>query len=78
LGRLLFAVYLAPQSKVNDLYSFGLGLYIMVIMGTVAHKITTLYVSYRENEYKLDKDEAMQFLKENTKKVNKQKHSAIL
>ncbi|CEJ00887.1 hypothetical protein RMCBS344292_14929 [Rhizopus microsporus] len=47
VGRLLFKVYLAPQADVvNDLYSFALGLYLMMCIGYLAHWLYQSYVAY--------------------------------
>lgn len=66
MGRGLFKYYLAPGSKVNDLYSFALGIYIMAGLGTVIHWITECYATYRANEYS---NEIMTYMKEKAKKV---------
>lgn len=70
VGRALFKTYLAPGSKVNDLYSFALGIYIMAGLGTVIHWITECYATYKANEYH---NEIMTYMKEKAKMVKKKK-----
>lgn len=69
VGRALFKFYLAPVSKVNDLYSFALGIYIMAGLGTMINWISECYATYKTNEY--NNDEIMTYMKEKTKKVRK-------
>ncbi|KAI7896747.1 uncharacterized protein EV154DRAFT_535463 [Mucor mucedo] len=69
VGRALFKYYLAPGSKVNDLYSFALGIYIMAGLGTMTHWINECYATYKTNEY--NNDEIMTYMKEKTKKIAK-------
>lgn len=50
-GRFLFKVYLAPQADVvNDLYSFALGLYLMMCIGYLTHWLYQSYVAYSARE----------------------------
>lgn len=70
MGRTLFKTYLAPGSKVNDLYSFALGIYIMAGLGTVIHWITECYATYKANEYDT---EIMTYMKEKAKMVKEKK-----
>lgn len=47
VGRFLFKVYLAPQADVvNDLYSFALGLYLMMCIGYLTHWLYQSYIAY--------------------------------
>lgn len=66
-GRALFKVYFAPEAKVNDLYSFALGIYIMAGLGTVIHWCIECYSTYKANGY--NQDEIMTYMKEKTGKV---------
>jgi hypothetical protein len=65
-GRAIFKYYLAPESNVNDLYSFALGFYIMVGVVTVAHWINECYAT----EYNASKKEqVMTYIKSKAAKV---------
>ncbi|CAO3628960.1 unnamed protein product [Mucor hiemalis] len=68
-GRALFKLYFAPESKVNDLYSFALGIYIMAGLGTITHWCIECYSTYKANEY--NQDEIMTYIKEKTGKMFK-------
>lgn len=68
-GRALFKVYFAPEAKVNDLYSFALGIYIMAGLGTVIHWCIECYSTYKANGY--NQDEIMTYMKEKTGKILK-------
>ncbi|KAI8358573.1 hypothetical protein BD560DRAFT_405866 [Blakeslea trispora] len=63
LGRILFSFYLAPDSHVNDLYSFALGIYLMVAMAIVAHWIYDGYI--------LSTHQVMTYLQQKLAKVAK-------
>jgi membrane protein CcdC involved in cytochrome C biogenesis len=67
VGRALFKFYLAPEKRVNDLYSFALGIYIMTGLSILVYWINECYTTYKETEY--NQDEIMTFIKEKTKKV---------
>lgn len=55
VGRLLFKIYLAPHvDVVNDLYSFALGLYLMVGISLMTCWLHSLLVDYRSNGFHLD------------------------
>ncbi|KAI9265606.1 hypothetical protein BY458DRAFT_534185 [Sporodiniella umbellata] len=50
LGRYVFKAYLAPQADiVNDLYSFTLGLYMLVGLGIGGHWMYRIYLTRNEN-----------------------------
>ncbi|GAN04618.1 conserved hypothetical protein [Mucor ambiguus] len=66
-GRLLFKLYLAPESKVNDLYSFALGIYLMTGCAILAHWANEYYNTTqnanREQMIKYAKEKASKALK---------------
>lgn len=69
VGRGLFKYYLAPGSKVNDLYSFALGIYLMAGLAILVHWMTECYSTYHDS----NKDEIMTYIKEKTGKVSERK-----
>jgi hypothetical protein len=70
VGRALFQYYFAPGSKVNDLYSFALGIYLMAGLATVIHWMTEYYTAYNDS----NKDEIMTYIKAKMGKVSLQKN----
>jgi hypothetical protein len=66
-GRALFKYYLAPESKVNDLYSFALGFYIMVGFVTIAHWVNECYATEYNAHNK--KEQIMTYIKVKAAKV---------
>ncbi|KAI9487301.1 MAG: hypothetical protein EXX96DRAFT_552589 [Benjaminiella poitrasii] len=67
IGRALFKFYFAPESKVNDLYSFALGIYLMVGIVLVIHWMTICYSMGRDS----NQDEIKKFIKEKASKAGK-------
>ncbi|KAI8366334.1 hypothetical protein EDC96DRAFT_508584 [Choanephora cucurbitarum] len=63
-GRLLFSFYLAPGAQVNDLYSFALGIYLMVGIVIVARWIQDGYAT-------LSTHQTMTYLQEKLIKASK-------
>ena len=63
-GRLLFSFYLAPGAQVNDLYSFALGIYLMVGIVIVAQWIQDGYAT-------LSTHQAMTYLQQKLIKVRR-------
>ncbi|KAI7900493.1 uncharacterized protein BX663DRAFT_488410 [Cokeromyces recurvatus] len=69
IGRTLFKLYLAPESSVNDFYSFALGIYIMVGIILVIRWISVWYTMI--NSHQSNQNEIMTFIKEKTSKAGK-------
>ena len=65
-GRILFKLYLAPESKVNDLYSFALGIYIMTGCAILIHWVKECYL----NSQNTNQEEMIEYVKEKASKVN--------
>lgn len=65
-GRMLFQLYLAPGSKVNDLYSFALGIYLMTGCAILAHWANECYTTTRS----ANQEEMIKYAKEKAGKVN--------
>ncbi|KAI8640568.1 hypothetical protein BD408DRAFT_484022 [Parasitella parasitica] len=72
-GRTLFKSYLSPGSKVNDLYSFALGLYTMSGCGILAHWIKEWY----SNSQNANREEMIQNAKDKASKAAKFFYFAI-
>lgn len=64
-GRALFKLYLAPESKVNDLYSFALGIYLMTGCAICAHWVNECYTTTQN----ANRQEMIKYAKEKAGKV---------
>jgi hypothetical protein len=51
-GRFMFHGYLAPGSKVNDLYSFALGIYTMTGIAFALYWTRESYIKLQSGEFK--------------------------
>ncbi|KAF1798687.1 hypothetical protein FB192DRAFT_1310118 [Mucor lusitanicus] len=73
-GRMLFQLYLAPGSKVNDLYSFALGIYLMTGCAILAHWANECYTTTRS----ANQEEMIKYAKEKAGKALKFFYFAVM
>ncbi|KAL7319178.1 hypothetical protein PS15m_002347 [Mucor circinelloides] len=73
-GRTLFKLYLAPGSKVNDLYSFALGIYLMTGCAILIHWAKECYSTTQNS----NQEEIIKYAKEKAGKTLKFFYFAIM